>query len=101
MTNKWDLMKAFEVLSKYGFLYTYSPIIISVEKHFDSPKHLSYFLKAVNLLIDKGIYVVKHSSILSNLEQMKFKFISNHHVIIKSEWTKQKLTEIIDVNCSY
>lgn len=61
--NSWDYLKAMEVLVKYGFLDTNTPILISVEKHFDDPEHLSYFLKGVDILTKAGINVVKHSDI--------------------------------------
>lgn len=43
--DKWDLCLAFDVLKNYGFLYTNSPILISVENHIDTGEGLNYFIR--------------------------------------------------------
>lgn len=38
--NDWDMVKAFEIIAKYAFAFSDSPVVISVEKHFDTVEGL-------------------------------------------------------------
>lgn len=61
--NNWDLRKGFEVVAKYGFLNRKTPIVISIQREFNSIKHLKYFVNALKILTNAGIEILNSSKI--------------------------------------
>lgn len=59
--NKWELNRAFEVINDYGFRWSKTPLLISIENHIGGALNYLYFMRSLRKI--KDVKILKYTEV--------------------------------------